>query len=199
MWSALSHGDGINKDSEQDVREQPPTLSCLDSGSGEAVPPLFTFANKMKTPLPALFLIFVICACSKKPPSRSAALPDNVMSDKPIVLKEGQAVILMMEGDRDLMVGASVSDGKLSVAEIDQKKRNFGVTWRDADTWDTSTTVKDGSNTTVVFDKNGDGYADFKAEITPTGTRRYELQGEDWVEVKSKKSQSEQDGSGNGG
>ena len=146
----------------------------------------------MKTFLPALFLIFVICACSKRPPSRSAALPDNVISDKPIVLKEGQAVILMMEGDRDLMVGASVSDGKLSVAEIDPKSRNFGVAWKDADTWETSTTVTDGSNTTFVFDKNGDGYADFKAEITPTGTRRYELHGEAWIEVKSTKKTSEQ-------
>ena len=145
----------------------------------------------MKTFLPALFLIFVICACSKRPPSRSAALPDNVISDKPIVLKEGQAVILMMEGDRDLMVGASVSDGKLSVAEIDPKSRNFGVAWKDADTWETSTTVTDGSNTTFVFDKNGDGYADFKAEITPTGTRRYELHGEAWIEVKSTKKTSE--------
>ena len=121
-----------------------------------------------------------------------------MVTDKPIVLKEGQAVVLMIEGDRNLMVGASVSDGKLSVAEIDPKSRNFGVTWKDADTWDTSTSVTDGSNTTFVLDKNGDGYADFKTEITPTGTRRYELRGEDWVEVKSKKSQSEQDGSGNG-
>ena len=157
-----------------------------------------TFAKKMKTLLPALFLTFIVCACSKKPPLRSAALPDNVVTDKPIVLKEGQAVVLMMEGDRNLMVGASISDGKLSVAEIDPKSRNFGVTWKDADTWGTSTSVTDGSNTTFVLDKNGDGYADFKTEITPTGTRRYELQGEDWVEVKSKKSQSEQDGSGNG-
>ena len=153
----------------------------------------------MKTFLPALFLIFVVCACSKRPPSRSAALPDNVISDKPIVLKEGQAVILMMEGDRDLMVGASVSNGTLSVAEIDPKSRNFGVAWKDADTWETSTTVKDGSNTTFVLDKNGDGYADFKAEITPTGTRRYELQGEAWIEVKSTKKASEQDGTSNGG
>ena len=108
-------------------------------------------------------------------------------------------MILMMEGDRDLMVGASVSNGKLSVAEIDPKSRNFGVAWKDADTWETSTTVKDGSNTTFVLDKNGDGYADFKAEITPTGTRRYELQGEAWIEVKSTKKTSEQDGTSNGG
>jgi len=153
----------------------------------------------MKTLLPALFLIFVVCACSKKPPSRSAALPDNVVTDKPIVLKEGQAVVLMMEGDRDLMVAASFVDGKLSVAEVDQKNRNFGVTWEDSETWNTATMVADGPNQVTVLDRNGDGYADFKAEITPTGTRRYELQGEVWVEVKSTKKKSEQDAPSNGG
>jgi hypothetical protein len=146
----------------------------------------------MKTLLTALFLIFLVCACNKKPPSRSAALPDNVVTDKPIVLKEGQAVVLMMEGDRNLMVGASVSDGKLTVVEIDPKGRNFGVTWKNSEAWDTSTIVSDGSTTTYVLDKNGDGYADFKAETTPTGSRRYELQGEEWVEVKSTKKDSEQ-------
>lgn len=152
----------------------------------------------MKTLLPSLYLIFFVCACSKKPQSRSAAFPDNVVADKPIVLKEGQAVVLMMEGDRNLMVGASVSEGKLSVAETDPKSRSFGVTWKDADTWDTSTLITDGSKSTLVLDKNGDGYADFKTDTTPTGTRRYELRGEDWVEVNSKKIQREQDGSVNG-
>ena len=146
----------------------------------------------MKTFLPALFLILVVCACSKKPPSRSAALPDNVVNDKPIVLKEGQAVIFMMEGDRDLMIGASVSDGKLSVAEIDRKSRNFGVTWEDSERWNTATMVADGPNQVTVLDRNGDGYADFKAEVAPTGIRRYELQGEAWIEVKSTKEISEQ-------
>ena len=152
----------------------------------------------MKTLLPALFLIFVVCACSKKPPSRSAALPDNVVTDKPIVLKEGQAVVLMMEGDRDLMVAASVVDGKLSVAEVDPKGRNFGVTWKDSESWTTSTNASDGSSSTYVLDKNGDGYADYKAEITSTGTRRYELQGEAWIEVKSTKKTSEQAAPSNG-
>lgn len=85
------------------------------------------------------------------------------------------------------MIGASVIDGKLTVVEIDPKGRNFGVTWKNSEAWDTSTIVSDGSTTTYVLDKNGDGYADFKAETTPTGSRRYELQGEEWVEVKSTK------------
>lgn len=146
----------------------------------------------MKSLFPALFLIFAVCACSEKPAGRSAALPDNVVSDKPIVLKEGQSVMLMKEGDRGLMIGASVVDGKLCVAEIDPKGRNFGVTWKDSENWLTSTIVSDDSTTTYVLDKNGDGYADFKAKITPSGSYRYELQGEEWVEVKSKKKDSEQ-------
>ena len=96
-----------------------------------------------------------------------------------------------MEGDRDLMVGASVVDGKLSVAEIDRKSRNFGITWKDSERWDTTTMVSDGPNQVTVLDRNGDGYADFKAEITPSGIHRYELQGEAWVEVKSTKKTSE--------
>lgn len=141
----------------------------------------------MKNILPAILLIFSVFACTKKTPPRSAALPDNVVSDKPIVLKEGQSVAIMKEGDRNLMIGASVIDGKLTVVEIDPKGRNFGVTWKNSEAWDTSTIVSDGSTTTYVLDKNGDGYADFKAETTPTGSRRYELQGEKWVEVKSTK------------
>jgi len=141
----------------------------------------------MKNILPAILLIFSVFACTKKTPPRSAALPDNVVSDKPIVLKEGQSVAIMKEGDRNLMIGASVIDGKLTVVEIDPKGRNFGVTWKNSEAWDTSTIVTDGSTTTYVLDKNGDGYADFKAETTPTGSRRYELQGEEWVEVKSTK------------
>ena len=75
----------------------------------------------MKTLIPSLFLIFAVCACEKKPQVRSAALPDNVVNDKPIVLKKGQAVVLMKEGDRDLMTGIGVVDGKLCVQEIDPK------------------------------------------------------------------------------
>jgi hypothetical protein len=126
-------------------------------------------------------------SCDRKAPARSAAVPDNVASDKPIVLKEGQAVILMKDGDRDLMVAASVVDGKLSIAEVDPHGRNFGVTWKDSETWETSTMDSKGENNTTVLDKNGDGYADFRAELTPSGLRRFELQGNAWIELKSDK------------
>jgi hypothetical protein len=152
----------------------------------------------MKNLLPALLLIIAVCACSKKPLPRSAALPDNVVSDKPIVLKEGQSVLLMKEGDRDLMIGASVVDGKLAVTEIDPKERNFGVTWKDSESWATSTIVSDGTNSTYVLDRNGDGYADYRAETSPAGTRRYELQGDAWIEVQSTKKTSEEAAPSNG-
>jgi len=146
----------------------------------------------MKNLLPALLLIFAVCACSKKSGPRSAVLPDNVVSDKPIVLKEGQSVMLMKKGDRDLMIGVGVVDGKLAVNEIDPKGRNFGVTWMDSESWATSTIVSDGTNSTYVLDRNGDGYADYRAETSPAGTRRYELQGDAWIEVQSTKKTSEE-------
>ena len=90
------------------------------------------------------------------------------------------------------MIGASVLDGKLTVSEIDPKGRHFGVTWKNSESWDTSTIVSDDTTTTYVLDKNGDGYADYKTKTTPSGLSRYELQGEEWVEVKSKKKDSEQ-------
>jgi hypothetical protein len=152
----------------------------------------------MKNLLPALLLIFAVCACSKKPLPRSAALPDNVVSDKPIVLKEGQSVALMKEGDRDLMIGASVVDGELVVAEIDPKGRNFGVNWKDSESWATSTIVSDGTSSTYVLDRNGDGYADYRAETSPAGIRRYELQGDAWIEVQSTKKTSEEAAPSNG-
>ncbi len=150
----------------------------------------------MKTLFPSLFLIFVVGACSKKPALGSAALPDNVVSDKPIILKNGQSVILMKEGNQNLMIRASVTDGDLTVAEIDQKDRNFGVTWKNADSWLTSTIVKDGSNITTVWDMNGDGYADFRTYVTPSGIFPYELQGDTWIESKPKNKKSEQGGGG---
>lgn len=127
------------------------------------------------------------CSCSKTPAPRPAALPDNVVSDKPIVLKEGQAVMLMKAGDRDLMIGVAVVDGKLSVSEVDPKGRNFGVAWRNSDTWETSTMVSEGQNHTITMDKNMDGLADFKAVTTPSGTHRFEMKGESWLELKSSK------------
>jgi hypothetical protein len=139
----------------------------------------------MKTLHSTLYLIFAVCACNKEPSPRPAALPDNVVSDKPIVLKEGQVVILTKEGDRDLMICASVLNGKLSVAEIDPKGRNFEVTWKDPESWETSTEVSDGSIHTFVLDKNGDGYADLRAETTPSGIKRSELKDDKWVELKS--------------
>ena len=147
----------------------------------------------MKILIPALSVTVAVCSCIKKPAARSAALPDNVVSDKPIVLKEGQAVILMKEGDRNLMIGATVADGKLSISEIDPKGRIFGVTWKDSESWETSTEVTDNPIHTFVWDKNGDGYADLRAEITSSGIRRFELKDNTWVELKSKKNSSEQD------
>ncbi|MBT7960191.1 MAG: hypothetical protein HN759_12755, partial [Akkermansiaceae bacterium] len=61
------------------------------------------------------------------------------MEDRPIILKEGQGVVLVPEGNKSLLVGVSVVDGKLSVSEIDPEGRSFSVTWDDPEIWETST------------------------------------------------------------
>jgi hypothetical protein len=142
----------------------------------------------MKTIVITLFSIFGLCSCGKKQTTDEA--PKSIEKEfklKRIVLKKGQPVILMMDGNSDLKIAAAIVDGRLSIAEIDPKGRNFGVTWEDSERWETSTIISDGSTTRFVLDKDGDGYADFKAETGPSGTRRYKLEGDAWIEVKSKK------------
>ena len=108
-------------------------------------------------------------------------------------MKEGQAIVLMKAGDPHLMIAASVVDGKICIAEVNPKGHDFGVTWKNSKTWETSTIVTDGKNITCVMDKNMDGFADFRTETTPGGTHRYELKGQDWVELKPDQKESEQD------
>ena len=138
----------------------------------------------MKALILVLLSIVFVSSCDKKEASRSAALPDNLVSDKPIVLKEGQGVVLMMDGDSDLMIAAAVVDGKLSVGEVDPHGSSVGVIWKDSETWETSTTSSDGTNSTTILDRDGDGYADFRAVHTSSGLRRYELKGDVWIELK---------------
>jgi hypothetical protein len=138
----------------------------------------------MKSILLATPLLLAVCSCNSKSIVRPASLPDNVLSDKPIVLKEGQAIVFMKAGDQNLMIAASVLDGQLCVAEVDPKGHNFGITWRDSETWQTSTEISDGQNHKIVMDRDMDGYADFKAEFSPTETHRFELKGQEWMELK---------------
>jgi hypothetical protein len=131
--------------------------------------------------------VFSISTCLKKPAPRPAALPDNVVSDKPIVLKEGQAVVFMKAGDRDLMVAAAVVDGKLSIGEVDPKGRNFSVTWTDSETWETATEFSDKDRHQWVWDKNMDGMADHKVEVTTSERHHYEAKSQEWRELEIRK------------
>jgi hypothetical protein len=94
--------------------------------------------------------------------SRSSLLPDNVKEDRPIVIKEGQAIVFRPESNKSLLICAGVVDGKLSVMEINQKGKSFSVTWSDSDSWET--TIKNSTNgkTTVIIDKDGDGLPDVR-------------------------------------
>ena len=123
-----------------------------------------------------------LSACDNKSATRSASIPDNVKEDRPIVLKEGQAVVLVPESNKAVMIGAAVMDSRLSIAEIDPDGRNFGVTWNDEESWDTSTTIPNGSDQIVLIDKNGDGIPEKK--IDKTGG--YRLKKIEWESTKKK-------------
>jgi len=128
--------------------------------------------------------IFAIFSCNKSSPVRPTSLPDNIINDKPIVMKNGQAIVFMRDGDPHLVVAASVVDGRISVSEIDPKGRSFSITWKDSETWETATIVSDGPSHTYIMDKNMDGIADFKVEQTASGTRRFKSKVQEWEELK---------------
>ena len=105
----------------------------------------------------ATLLVLLCCGCEELAEPRSKALPDNVKADQPIVIREGQAVLLVPDGDESLVIVATVLDGKLNVAELDQEGRNFGVIWNDSDSWMTSVLDSDGDSLTLIVDEDGDG------------------------------------------
>jgi hypothetical protein len=137
----------------------------------------------MKNTIYLIISAITICSCGEREQADRSGIPENVVRDGPIILKEGQAFILMIEGDDDLMIGATVTDGKLSIADLDAEGRNFGVTWTDTNTWETSTIIQEEETTLIVMDRNGDGFPDYKAESTSAGLRRYERQDDSWVEI----------------
>ena len=142
-----------------------------------------------------LFLLFAfaLAGCRDSKPYRSSALPDNVMEDRPIVLKEGQAVILIPEGNKSVMIGASVVDGKLSISEIDSKGRSFSVSWNDQESWETSVIDSAEDQMTTVIDKNGDGLPDLRVEKKKGSLSRFTLGEPKWIKLESR-TKSEQGG-----
>lgn len=139
----------------------------------------------MKALLSCLVPFLALTSCEKPVPTRPAELPDNVSSDKPIVMKEGQALVFMKEGNPDLTISVGLVDGRLHIMELDQATPHFEVIWKDTKKWETTTTTKDGETTTLLRDRNMDGIPDLKAVISPTGTKRYDRIGEQWLELKS--------------
>ena len=145
--------------------------------------------------LMTLALPFIGCRDPK--PTRSSALPDNVFEDRPIVIREGQAVILMPESNKSLMIGASVANGRLSISEIDPKGRSFSVTWNDQESWETSVIDSQDDQTTTIIDKNGDGLPNLRAVTADGSLSRFRMEDPRWIELESK-SESEQGAGSNG-
>ena len=144
-----------------------------------------TFATKMIRTAHLLLLALSFAGCREPKPPQSSTLPENVLEDRPIIIKEGQAVILAPESNTSLMIGAAVVDGKLSVSEIAPKGRSFSVTWNDPESWETSTIDVEEDKTTIVIDKNGDGLPDLRAVTKKGSSSRFSLESPRWIEHKS--------------
>ncbi|MFT4176188.1 MAG: hypothetical protein QM627_05990 [Luteolibacter sp.] len=128
-------------------------------------------------------ITFALTGCDHS--TRSPALPDNVQEGRPIVIKEGQAVILVPEGNKSVMIGASVVNGKLSISEVDPKGRSFSITWNSADSWETSVMNSTEEGTTVTIDKDGDGLPDLRTILKEGSASRYQLKEPNWIELQS--------------
>lgn len=131
-----------------------------------------------------LFILapFVLLGCDGEDLTRSSALPDNVTEDRPIVIREGQAIVLVPDGDRSIMIGASVVDGKLTISEIDPAGKSLSVTWNDKDTWETSVIDSREDQTTITIDKSGDGLPNLRTVKTADSLLRYRLEEPQWIE-----------------
>lgn len=139
-------------------------------------------------------LALALLGCRDAPSTSSGALPENVKENRPIILKEGQAVTLIPEGDRSLMVGATVIDGKLSISEVDPDGRSISVTWKDSESWKTSVIDSAKGKTTTLIDKDGDGLPDLKAIMAEGFLQRYTLDDPEWNKIESQSKREQADG-----
>ena len=130
-------------------------------------------------------LALALLGCRDATPTSSGALPENVKEERPIILKEGQAVTLIPEGDRSLMVGATVINGRLSISEVDPDGRSLSVTWKDSESWQTSVIDSAKDKTITLIDKDGDGVPDLKAIMTEGSLQRYTLGDPEWNKIES--------------
>ena len=132
----------------------------------------------------ALSLItFVLASCEDKVLPSSAHLPDNVKEDSPTILKEGEAIVLIPEGDKALMIGATVINGKLAISEIDPEGRSLDITWHDKDSWRAATTIKAEDEIVYLIDNDGDGMPDLKAVMKDGELVRYKLKSVQWEKI----------------
>jgi hypothetical protein len=131
-------------------------------------------------------LALALTGCDNSLRSRPPALPDNVCEDRPIILKEGQAIVIVPEDNKSVMIGAAVIDGKLSISEIDPKGKSFSITWNDANSWESSVIDSTEEQTITTIDKDADGLPDLRAILKDGTATRFQLEEPKWIELQSK-------------
>ena len=120
---------------------------------------------------------FLLIGCKDKTSlDRSIALPDNMLDDRPIILKEGQAVVLVPEGKSSIMIGATVIDGNLVISEISTGGKSLSVTWKNENSFFTSVTEATETQTTIISDENGDGIPDLRTLRNGRMLQRFRLE-----------------------
>jgi hypothetical protein len=131
-----------------------------------------------------VFFPIILAGCEKSEPARPPSLPENVMEDRPIIIKEGQALILVPDGKESLMLAVTVSDGDLLISEVDPDGKSLSVTWHDEESWTTSVMDTKEGQTTTVIDKNGDGIPDIRAVLGNGSLSRFRLEEAKWIDQK---------------
>lgn len=131
-----------------------------------------------------IFLLFTSTGCEKSDHLQSHLLPENVKNDKPIIIKEGQAIVLVPEGKEALMLAVTVHKNDLLISEIDPDGKSLSVTWHDEESWTTSIMDSTEGRTITVVDKDGDGIPDIRAVMENKSLSRYRIEETKWIELK---------------
>nr|WP_290824181.1 hypothetical protein [Halomonas sp.] len=135
----------------------------------------------MKRTLLILIASVALTACKKENSSRPEISSDELATDQRIILKEKHSVVLIPDNNRSLMIGVTLLDGKITVAEIPGNGKSLAVTWNNEESWTTSVMDIGEDITVSIIDEDGDGLPDLRAEQTEGSLIRYRFGTPDWI------------------